>query len=878
MASKRIQGITIEIGGDTSKLSDALKAPNKEITSLQSQLKDVNRLLKLDPTNTELLTQKQKLLSEAVNETKQKLETLQEADRQAKQQLASGELTQEQYSALQREITATEQELKKLESQASKSNATLSKISGVANDVGGKATAAGKALMPVSAGVAAIGVASIKAFTEVDEGMDTIIKKTGATGDAAKSLEGVYKKVATKVPADLNDVGAAIGEINTRFGFTNDTLEESSVKFLKFAEINETDVNTAVRLVSRAMGDAGIPAEEYGTVLDQLTVASQASGISIDTLTENLAKYGAPMRQLGFDTASSIAIFSQWEKAGVNTEIAFSGMKKAISNWMKEGKDAKSEFANFIKGVQDGSISAQQAMDTFGTKAGPDLVDAIQQGRFSYEDFLGIIENSQGIVESTFEGTEDGWDKLVPAMNSIKIAFAEVGGVLSDILGPILEKVAEKVSGFAEWFGGLDEGVKKFIVTIGLIVAALAPALLIVGKVFEAVGSITGVMGPLIEKIVGLSGKIIPALSSALSFLAANPIILIIAAIAALIAGLIYLWNTNEDFRNAIIGAWNAIKDVASNVWGAICGFFTETVPNAIQSLVNWFGQMGENIKATFNAVLEKIKGWGDDVSNFFTSTIPKWITQVGNWFSELPGKIWQALLNAISRIQEWGSNTRNSMGQAAQNAINTALNWFSQLPGSIWSFLSNALSSVWNWASQLGSAAWTAASNLVNNVINGIASLPGQLWNWGSDMINNFIDGIWSGINSLVGAVSNIADTIWSYLHFTVPEVGPLKNQDEWMPDMMKNMRTGILDNLPMVTDAVETLTDKMQLSPEISSSNMQNIQVNNDASEHFQLKIIDLMQRYFPQFAETPVIDGNGIKTFIDGEFGLGAARVKK
>ena len=161
----------------------------------------------------------------------------------------------------------------------------------------------------VTAPLAAVGTAAVAAFNQVDDGMDVVISKTGATGETAQQLEEVYRSVGKTVPASFDDIGAAVGEVNTRFGFTGDQLETASTKFLEFSKITGVDTTEGVRLVSRAMSDAGIDTSEYTTVLDQLSKASQASGIEVSTLTENLAKYGAPMRALGFDTQESISIF-----------------------------------------------------------------------------------------------------------------------------------------------------------------------------------------------------------------------------------------------------------------------------------------------------------------------------------------------------------------------------------------------------------------------------------------------------------------------------------------------------------------------------------------------------------------------------------------
>ena len=445
-------------------------------------------------------------------------------------------------------------------------------------EMGGKMTSAGKKMSKgITAPVLAVGAAGVKSAMELDEGYDTIISKTGATGDKLLEMQDIADEVFGGMPVSMMDVGAAVGEINTRFEFTGDVLKEATKKFLKFAEINETDVNTAVQLVSRAMGDANIPAEEYGTILDQLTAAAQASGISIDTLTQNLTKYGAPMRQLGFDTESSIAIFAQWEKAGVNTEIAFSGMKKAIANWTKEGKDGKAEFANFVKGVQDGSISAQEALDVFGAKAGPDLVDAIQNGRFNYEEFMKIIEESGGIVAKTWEAQQDPWDQAKVAVNNLKLAGAELGEQLMAVLAPIINSVVEKVKEFTEWFKGLDDEQKKTIVTIGLLAAAIGPLLIVFGIVFSSIGKIITVTSKIITiagKVPGIIGTISTGAKALWGVMAANPIGAVVTVVGLLIAAFVTAYNKCDWFREGVNRIFGGVVDFIKKAIKKIKGFF----------------------------------------------------------------------------------------------------------------------------------------------------------------------------------------------------------------------------------------------------------------------------------------------------------------
>lgn len=318
--------------------------------------------------------------------------------------------------------------------------------------------------------------AAKEAYQDYDEGADNVVTATGATGEAADKLRSNYSNVAKSVIGDLSSMGGTLGEVNTRFEFTGKKLEDTTERFIKFGKITNTDATEAVRLVSRAMGDANIKSSKYADLLDQLAVASQASGISVSTLTENLTKYGAPMRELGFSTKESIALFAQWEKAGVNTEIAFSGMKKAISNWSKSGKDAKKEFKKTMDEIAkcpNKTKAAKKAIEAFGAKAGPDMADAIKGGRFEYNKFVKLLEKSEGSVENTYNETEDGFDKVKLAIQKGKVEMGEFMAELLTKYEPQITEFAgkaiEKLKEGATWIAENTDEVK----TIGTVLASV---------------------------------------------------------------------------------------------------------------------------------------------------------------------------------------------------------------------------------------------------------------------------------------------------------------------------------------------------------------------------------------------------------------------
>jgi phage-related minor tail protein len=264
----RIKGITVEIGGDTTGLSKALSGVNKEIKNTQSQLKDVNKLLKLDPTNTTLLEQKQKLLKQAVSETKDKLTQLKSVQDQMDAGLKNGTVTQQQYDAWQREIIETENELKNLEQQCKETDSSISQPH--LKQTGSQAAGSRRQdigcrhRIPdhgVTAPIAAIGAASLAAFNEVDAGLDIVAQKTGATGQSSRRHEpdrqrprhARYRRTL-KLPVLLS------ARSTPGFGLTGQALDDLSAKFIKFAQLNDTDVSTSVDNVSSVMNAFGMDA------------------------------------------------------------------------------------------------------------------------------------------------------------------------------------------------------------------------------------------------------------------------------------------------------------------------------------------------------------------------------------------------------------------------------------------------------------------------------------------------------------------------------------------------------------------------------------------------------------------------------------------
>lgn len=311
MAGSRIKGITVEIGGDTTKLQSALKGVNSEIKNTQSQLKDVEKLLKLDPGNTELLAQKQKLLSSAVSEMKEKLATLKTAADQANQALANGDISKEQYDALQREIIETEEDLKKLEAQANQSATAVQKIATAGESLksaGDKVSSAGEKLLSASAAVTALGVAAVKTASDFDSSMSQVATVSDTTGEDFDKLRAKAREMGAKTKFSASEAADAMNYMAMAGWKTSDMLDGIE-GIMNLAAASGEDLTTTSDIVTDALTAFGLTAKDSGHFADILAAASSSANTNVSMMGETF-KYCAPiagaLRFSAEDTAEAI--------------------------------------------------------------------------------------------------------------------------------------------------------------------------------------------------------------------------------------------------------------------------------------------------------------------------------------------------------------------------------------------------------------------------------------------------------------------------------------------------------------------------------------------------------------------------------------------
>lgn len=612
--ANRVKGITIEIGGNTTKLQDSLKAVDRQLKETQAKLKDVDKLLKLDPGNTDLLTQKQKYLNNAIKDTEEKLRQ----EKTALEQLKAGPQTEEtarQQEALTREIVETEHALESLTDQYKTFGSVASQQVAAAGEklqeVGGKVEGVGKALMPLSAAAAGALAGGIAAAKELDEGYDTIITKTGATGEALEELTGVADKVFGSIPTTMDKAGTAVGEINTRFGVTGDRLEELSTLFIQFSEINGIDLNNSIGAVDKVMERFGIDASRTAEVLGLLTVKGQETGISVDQLLSSLQTSGSTMRELGLGLEESVALLAQFEANGVDAGTAIAGLRKSVAAYTKEGLSADEAIRATLESVRNAKTETEAlaiAQETFGTKGAAEMAEAIRTGKIDLDALSVSMEQYGTTVQDTFAATLDPWDEATVAVNNLKLAGAELGSTLMQTLAPMLQAASDKVKQFSEWFRGLDDSTKKTITTVLLLVAAIGPLLIAVGKGIALAGQVMTYAPAITGAISGIgaliTGTAIPAVTGVIAAVA--PFLPLIAAVVAGIAAVIAIVKNWDTISQALADTWESVKTRVSDSWEAM----KRAVSDKFDAIKRTITDKINGARDAVKSAIEKIKGF----------------------------------------------------------------------------------------------------------------------------------------------------------------------------------------------------------------------------------------------------------------------------
>lgn len=1004
-----------------TQMQQSLDGLNAKINTTQTELKEIDKLLKLDPTNTELLQQKQRALSDEIGNTKEKLELLKNEEGEVQQKFQEGKVSQEQYDALKRTIIETEQSLQSLENEVGSGSAKLAEISETSGKIGESLTSAGEKMLPVTAAVTGLGTAAVKTAADFDSSMSNVAAISGSSAEDMDKLRERAREMGAQTKFSAKEAGDAMGYM-AMAGWDAQQMYDGLPGIMNLAAASGEDLATTSDIVTDALTAFGMKAEDSSHFADVLAQASSSANTNVSLMGETF-KYIAPVAgALGYSAEDAAVAIGLMANSGIKASSAGTQLRASLTNMIKPSKDVgdamekwgfyateaatavdqakvdkqmlrvqkaslaadkaqqayndavskygaesteasnaaatleikQTELASanetltqlqegttqnvrlYNKALQneDGSMkSLKETMDflreamgnmseaeqtqaataIFGKEAMSGMLAIINASDADYEKLIKNIDNCDGAAENMAETMQDN---LSGQLTTLQSALQELAIAFGEILMPYIRKAAEVIQGFVEKLNGMSEGQKKVVATIALIVAAIGPLLIMVGKVATGISAITGLFSKMktLTTITSIIGKLKGAFTALFGVIAANPVIAVIAAIAAALV-LLYTkcewfrdvvnavvqkivsfftetipqaWSTLMDFLSGVpewwSGIWQQVSDFFANIWttmmqnpviSGIVTTITTLWQNAVNTLQNiWQGLVTiaqgawELLKNTILApvilLIDLVTGNFDklktDASNIWTnikdaaqtiwtgikqvvSTLAKGlvtaVTTLFTGFRDTVSKIWdsasqaaskawtaikgfvvnnakklkesatEAIQNLKDRASEYWDNIRERTSETWQNVKETVI----QYAGNMKDRAVDTFNSVVSGISGALSGVYSAVVNGFSSAISYITGLPGQAVRWGQDFVNGIANGIRSCIGNVTNAVSNVANTIRSWLHFSRPDEGPLHYYEEWMPDFMKGLATGIEKSQGLVADAMKDVQMDMQL-----------------------------------------------------------------
>lgn len=884
--ANRIKGITVEIGGDTTGLDKALKSVNTSIRSTQSALKDVNRLLKLDPSNTELLSQKQRLLKDAIAATKEKLDSLKVAQEQAKQQLENGELGQDKYDALQREIVETEEELRRLQQEAATTNTALSKIDVAGQKmetVGNSIAGAGKKMMGVTTVIGGVGVAAVKTAADFDSAMSQVAAVSGATGKDFDALRNKAREMGAKTKFSATEAAEAMNYM-AMAGWKTEDMLDGIEGVMNLAAASGEDLATTSDIVTDALTAFGLSAKDSGHFADILAAASSNANTNVSMMGETF-KYCAPIAgALGFsaeDTAEAIGLMAN---AGIKSSQAGTALRTIMNNLAGDVKisgkaigDVTIATTNADGSMRDLSDILSDCRSAFGNLTESEKAQAAESlvGKNAMSGFLALMNAGQGDIDklsSAIDNCDGSAEKMAMTMQDnlagqltiLKSQLQELAISFGDILMPAIRSIVSKLQGFVDKLNGMDEGTKRTIVTIALLVASIGQLLVIIGTAISKIGvamqgfvKLANGISKLKIAIQGGTG-VLGKLGATLGGISA-PVLAVVAVIAVLVAAFVHLWKTNEGFRDAIIGTWNRIKDTISGfcqgivdrlnalgfqftdivdvlktVWDGFCqvlapifeGVFNNianilsTVTGVITGILdvfigiftgNWsqawtgvkeiFSSVWNGISSFFTNILNVIKGVADVVLGWFGTSWNEVWTNIKTFFEG----IWNGIATFFTTIWETLKNVVTVGIMAIGSILSAAFDIITLPFRFIWENCKGIIISVWDAIKSKVTTVIHAVASVISTVMNAIKAVFSTVWNAIKTVVTTVVNAIKSIVTTVFNAIKNTATTVWNAIKTAVTTpVNAIKSTVTTVFNSVKSTVTSIFNGIKSTATSV--------------------------------------------------------------------------
>lgn len=877
--------------GNYDAWKEAYTPIQEEIVKTNEKMDKLKKSMKSMEESGQIDTEEYKKLQTEVDQSSDRLKELKAQKKQVDDEFGQP-ISPEGFDSLQREIVETEQKLKSLKETTGSASANLAKVSAVSGEFGNKVKGVGQSLLPVTGALTGVGAASTVMANNFNDAMS---QAAGALDKPMSEMEDL-RQLAIQTGQDTvfsaTDAGNAITEL-AKGGLTEADIKAGALKTtMDLAASSGMDLGEAANVVVQAMGAFGLSANESAEAANALAGAAAASSTDVEPLTQALAQCSAGAKNAGWSIQETTAVLARFADAGIEGSDAGTSLKTMLQRLAAPTDSAAtmieqlgiqtrdssgtllgaSEIAEELQDKLGGldSASRDAALSTiFGSdamRAATVMMDSGTEGLQKYIDAANDQEAAQRLANSQMS---DGSRAIEELKGSLETAAIQIG----DTLAPIVQKVAELITALVNKFSALPEGVQQVIVVVGILVAALGPLLMVIGQISLGISAVAGTLSKLsgIGKVVtNLIGGIKTAVTGLLGIITAHPVI---AAITAIIVILVALYNKCEWFRDGVNGILKAIKDGFFAAWDRIVEFFTETIPNAWNEMVSffqgipaWWSGIWDSVQAKFESVWTSIMEIPiiKELTSIIKDSFERLKEDLGGiWtgIKMLAENTWEFIKNATlapvlllidlvtGDFEELKSDLENILNNI-KNAVANIWDSIKKITSNIWSEIKNVVSTLVSLVKETAISGFEALRDGIKNAIRELPKIVSDIfekigstisgwidnaWEWGADFINGLKEGILSGVRGIVDAVKGIGDKVRSFLHFSRPDEGPLRDYETWMPDFIDGMVKGINENVYKVSNAVKRVAKTMSESmyggtPALASATQTNIVLNNN------------------------------------------------
>ncbi|CAG9718070.1 phage tail tape measure protein [Clostridium neonatale] len=761
--AEELGSLAVKIGLDSSGFQNGISSINRNLRVLDSEFKANTSALGENAKGLDGLKIKSENLAKQMELQKQKVSALEQAySKSAQVKGKDSEATQ----AFEIKLNKAKQTLSQMETELSKTNKEIDTQSNKWNSLSKNLEGVGNKMKTVGEGLSGVG-------NKLSIGVTAPLVAAGTA--------------SVKLASDMNE---SLNKVEVAFGNVNNKVKDWS--------------STTLKSYGLAKGTAIDMAALYGDMATSM-------GLTQD----EAAKMSMSLVGLAGDLSSFKNIDIKQAEQALNG--IFTGETESLKMLGVVMTDANLQQYAYSKGIDKKTQSMTEA----------------EKVQLRYNYVLEKTKNAHGDFERTSGGTAN-------QMRIFQESLKELGATMGQNLLPVITPIIIKINEWIQAFGNLDPGMQKIIIVIAALAAAVGPVLSLVGNMITVGSSIISVFGS-ISSAIGAAGGAMTLLT--------GPVGIAIAVIAGLVAiGIaLYsnwdtikvkaqeLWNnivlTFENIKESISMAWENVKTATVNAWENL----KNTINLGLENIKSFLEPALEFYKTIFQNAWEIIKnivlGFVLIVLDIVTGNFTKLKTDIENIWNNIKTSltnifetIKNVALNSWTKLKETVINLCNNIKESVINIWNSILTWFSELPAKLYNYGSSMFIKMKDGISSTIGNVKTAIETGINSALKFLASLPSKAWEYGADFVNGIVKGIKSSIGKVKDAVSDVADTIRSYLHFSVPDVGPLTDYESWMPDFMSGLADGINKSKSVVTDAINKLSLDMNVSTSLQNTSAPN------------------------------------------------------